>query len=162
MGMGRKTSSKKPTIMHIRSTTALLALSFFLIVSHVTSLSTGSPSFAVFGNKATRDLIRSWSPKPLKTSSGNVLLPSSTDNMKRFVRARILLEEDPKIGCFASFDDALSVILCEFTEEGHKVVLPLWPPNTGAVKTFRGLKDWHEERLSHKPLSGKLENREDR
>merc|ERR1712083_569669 len=143
--INRKTSSKKPTIMHIRSTTALLALSFFLIVSHVTSLSTGSPSFAVFGNKATRDLIRSWSPKPLKTSSGNVLLPSSTDNMKRFVRARILLEEDPKIGCFASFDDALSVILCEFTEEaGHKVVLPLWPPNTGAVKTFRGLKDWHE------------------
>eukprot|EP00316_Scyphosphaera_apsteinii_P007402 CAMPEP_0119319744 /NCGR_PEP_ID=MMETSP1333-20130426/50221_1 /TAXON_ID=418940 /ORGANISM="Scyphosphaera apsteinii, Strain RCC1455" /LENGTH=89 /DNA_ID=CAMNT_0007326229 /DNA_START=245 /DNA_END=511 /DNA_ORIENTATION=+ len=82
--------------------------------------------------------------------------------MKRFVRARILLEEDPKVGCFASFDDSLCVILCEFSEEGHKVVLPLWQPNTGAVKTFRGLKDWHEERLSHKRLSGKLENREDR
>merc|ERR1712113_888969 len=141
----RKTSGRTTTM---RTTSTLLALTYFLIVSHVTSLRTGGPSFAVFGNKATRDLIRSWSPKPLKTSSGNVLLPSSTDNMKRFVRARILLEEDPKIGCFASFDDSLSVILCEFTEEGHKVVLPLWPPNTGAVKTFRGLKDWHEERLS--------------
>lgn len=77
-------------------------------------------TFATFGNAHTKQLIQSWQPKPLAVPNGSVLTPASQENMKRFVRARILLE-DPSLGCVASFDDALCVILCRFSKAEHQV-----------------------------------------
>jgi len=121
-------------------------------------------AFAVFGNDATKALIKQWSPRPMRVETGSVMLPASTENMQRFVRARILLE-DPSVGCVASApgSDGISLILCRFTGAEHQVILPLWQPGSDAGTTFRSLASWHRERLSHKLLSGAhIERPEDR
>eukprot|EP00967_Tisochrysis_lutea_P037384 scaffold44944_cov41-Tisochrysis_lutea.AAC.1 len=139
-----------------------------LLLSLPASLSfspAGGDAFAIFGNAHTKVLIKQWSPKPLGVSTGSVMLPASTENMQRFVRARILLE-DPSVGCVASAggDDAgISLILTKFTGAEHQLLMPLWQPNTKASATFRKLADWHKERLSHRLLSGAhIERPEDR
>ena len=86
---------------------------------------TPSGAFATFGNAQAKEFIRLWQPQPLKVPEGTALLPSSTENMKRYVRARILLE-DAGVGCIASFDDGLCVFLCRFTKAEHSLLLPLW------------------------------------
>lgn len=53
---------------------------------------TPSTTFGTFGNAEAKALIQAWQPRPLNVPNGEVMLPSSTENMKRFVRARILLE----------------------------------------------------------------------
>jgi len=133
---------------------------FFLLLAWATAahgLTAGAATFAVFGNSATKSLIKNWSPKPVGVASGSVMLPSSTENMQRFVRARILLE-DPAVGCVASTggDNKINLILFRFTGAEHQVLLPLWQPNAeaDASSTFRNLAGWHKERLSHKLLSG--------
>ena len=81
-----------------------------------------STSFATFGNAQTKSLIQSWQPKPLSVNGGGaVLTPASTENMKRFVRARILLEQDASLGCMAAMEDSLCVILCRFSKAEHQV-----------------------------------------
>ena len=60
------------------------------------------------GNEAARQLIRSWAPHTTAVATGVVLI-NNPENMRRFVRARILLEE-ANTGCIASFDDSLSVV----------------------------------------------------
>ena len=83
-------------------------------------------SFATFGNAQTKALIQAWAPRPLSVSSGAVLLPSSADNLKRFVRARILLE-DPNTGCCvaSSNNGGLCVVLCRFSRAEHSLLLPV-------------------------------------
>jgi len=105
---------------------------------------TGARTIATFGNSATRDILKMWQPQPLNIASGDVLLPSSKENMQRFVRARILLE-DPSLGCVASFDDSLCVILCRFSGAEHQLLLPLWQPtcDDAADSVFNDLKEWH-------------------
>jgi len=126
-------------------------------------------AFAVFGNDATKALIKQWSPRPMRVETGSVMLPASTENMQRFVRARILLE-DPSVGCVASApgsdgDDffsqrhtaatrpkppcsllGISLILCRFTGAEHQVILPLWQPGSDAGTTFRSLASWRRRR----------------
>lgn len=60
------------------------------------------------GNEAAKQLIRSWAPHTTSIATGVVLI-NNPENMRRFVRARILLES-PNTGCIASFDDSLSVV----------------------------------------------------
>ena len=60
------------------------------------------------GNEAAKQLIRSWAPHTTAIATGVVLI-NNPENMRRFVRARILLEE-ANTGCIASFDDSLSVV----------------------------------------------------
>ena len=60
------------------------------------------------GNEAAKQLIRSWAPQTTAIATGVVLI-NNPENMRRFVRARILLEE-ANTGCIASFDDSLSVV----------------------------------------------------
>ena len=43
-------------------------------------------AFAVFGNDATKALIKQWSPRPMRVETGSVMLPASTENMQ----ARVL------------------------------------------------------------------------
>lgn len=107
----------------------------------------GSPvtNFATFGNSQTKDLIKAWQPKPLEVPEGSCLTPSSTENMKRFVRARILLE-DPSTGCVASFGDSLCVILCRFSRAEHQLILPLWMP-PGADEDVRSVRRSHLQSL---------------
>lgn len=100
--------------------------------------------FATFGNAQTKALIKAWQPQPLSVASGAVLLPSSTENMKRFVRARILLEE-PSTGCISSFDDSLCVILCKFSKAEHQLLMPLWHPDVSESTVFENLLAWHKE-----------------
>merc|ERR1719482_1515497 len=88
-----------------------------------------------------------WQPAPLSVSSGDVLLPSSKENMQRFVRARILLE-DPSLGCVASYGEELCVILCRFSRAEHQLVLPMWHPSTAANQVFKDLKEWHADSFS--------------
>jgi len=104
-------------------------------------------AFAVFGNDATKALIKQWSPRPMRVETGSVMLPASTENMQRFVRARILLE-DPSVGCVASApgSDGISLILCRFTGAEHQVILPLWQPGSDAGTTFRSLASWRRRR----------------
>lgn len=110
----------------------------------------GSPTtFATFNNAHTKELIKAWKPRPLPSAApqGDGLMPSSKDNMRRFVRARILLE-DPSCGCVASFNTdktRVSVILCRFTKAEHQLLLPLWQPDTLAAPTFHHLLAWHKE-----------------
>jgi hypothetical protein len=101
-------------------------------------------TFATFGNAATKALIKQWSPRPLPVADGDVMLPSSTDNMKRFVRARILLE-DPSTGCIAALndDDKMCLILVRFTKAQHSLLLPLWQPSVEPKEVFTNLVDWH-------------------
>ncbi|KAL1518637.1 hypothetical protein AB1Y20_002925 [Prymnesium parvum] len=123
------------------------------------------PAFATFGNAQTRAFVKAWQPKPLPVSSGDALLPTSKERMKRYVRARILLE-DPNIGCIASCDDAgFNVILCRFTKAEHSLLLPLWQPTVsdGRPKTFKTLAQWHQDKFDDARLSGgALEWTEDR
>jgi len=120
-------------------------------------------TFATFGNAQTKELIKAWQPKPLAVPEGSVLLPSQETNMKRYVRARILLE-DPNTGCVASFGDSLCVILTRFSRAEHSLVLPLWHPDQQPKSTFEDLIAWHAKsfykgaRLS----GGGLEWNEDR
>ena len=115
-------------------------------------------SFATFGNAPTKELIRQWQPRPLPVADGDAMLPSSSENMKRFVRARIMLESDENCGCVASFENALCVILTRFNGARHELLLPLWHPDVEPSKTFKDLADWHKECFSevqHPPvLSG--------
>ena len=69
------------------------------------------------------------------------------------MRARILLE-DPGIGCIASFDDGLNVILCRFTKAEHSLILPLWQPSASSQKLFGNLAKWHQEQFDDARLSG--------
>lgn len=79
-------------------------------------------SFATFGNDQTRSLIRSWQPRALSVEgSGAVMTPASTENMKRFVRARIMLEQDPSLGCVACMENSLVVVLTRFSKAEHQV-----------------------------------------
>lgn len=47
-----------------------------------------TPNYAVFNNQQSRELIKSWAPKFVRSSEpgGSGLTPSSTENMQRFVR----------------------------------------------------------------------------
>ena len=136
-------------------------------------------SFATFGNAQTKELLKMWQPAPLQVPNGDVLTPSSTENMKRFVRARILLE-DPSLGCVASFDDALCIVLTRFSKAEHRVrarahkpsravphhrsrrafpsqlVLPLWRPSASSTRVFEDLVGWHKERFGGVPDSPRL------
>ena len=83
-------------------------------------------SFATFGNEQAKELIKAWKPQPLKVGEGEVMTPQSTENMKRYVRARLLLEE-PSLGCVAINDDRLNVILCRFSAAEHQVRITCSP-----------------------------------
>lgn len=114
-----------------------------------------SRSFATFGNEQTKALIQAWQPKPLKVPQGEVMTPQGTENMKRFVRARILLE-DPSIGGVASFDDKLTIILTRFNKAEHQLVLPLWQPTSEPPKAFKDLVGWHKEYFGNNPEAPRL------
>lgn len=110
----------------------------------------GAVAFATFGNAQTKALIQAWAPRPLSVSSGAVLLPKSADNLKRFVRARILLE-DPSTGCCvaSSNDGGLCVVLCKFSRAEHSLLLPLWHPDLNEIMVFENLLTWHRERFGN-------------
>lgn len=118
----------------------------FVLASTVTAF-TPKPSrtFATFGNDQTKALIRSWQPKPLNVPEGDCFLPGGAENMKKFVRARILLE-DKSTGCVASMDGhSLCIILCRFSRAEHQMVLPLWQPSQSSMQTFQDLIKWHRD-----------------
>ena len=123
----------------------------------------GSATFATFGNQQTKALIKAWQPKPVPAPSGECFLPSSTENMKRFVRARILLE-DASVGAVASHGDSLCLILCRFSRAEHQLLLPLWQTDHVPGKTFEDLIRWHGDRFEKGArLSGaRLETAEDK
>jgi len=110
------------------------------------------PAFATFGNALSRELLKKWQPRPIGVDEGDVMLPSSTENMKRFVRARILLE-DPSTGCVATFDEkkegegAFCVILTKFNKAEHQMIMPLWQPACEPTSTFEQLVQWHIDRF---------------
>jgi hypothetical protein len=121
----------------------------FLLLSALISLTNAfnvptRTTFATYGNAETKELLKLWQPKPLSVGSGQTMLPSSQENMKRYVRARILLE-DPSLGCVASCDDNLSIILCRFSRAEHQLLLPLWQPSAQAQPIFKDLVAWHQE-----------------
>jgi len=124
-------------------------------------------AFATFGNSQTKEFISRWQPAPLPIEEGDTMLPQSKETMKRYVRARILLE-DPGVGCIASFDEGLNVILCRFHKGEHSLILPLWQPSSAGSeeerpKTFSSLTRWHREAFEDTRLSGvALEWNEDR
>jgi len=130
---------------------------------------TPAKTFATFGNAAARDLIKGWMPKPLAVKAGTQsMVPTSKENMKRVIRARILLE-DANTGCVACSDGTLCVILCRFSKAEHQLIMPLWQPdNESRAKTFEQLIAWHTERFSaageETPLlsGSQLEMEEDR
>lgn len=130
-----------------------------LLVSGAAAFSP-TTTFGTFGNAEAKALIQQWQPRPLNVPSGQVMMPSSTENMKRFVRARILLE-DANTGCVASFDDqaegtSLCVILTKFNKAEHQLLMPLWQPGCEASHTFERLVQWHGERFQEGArLSGK-------
>ena len=108
-------------------------------------------AFATFGNSLSRELLKKWQPKPVGTDSGEVMLPSSTENMKRFVRARILLE-DPSTGCVATCDEkddggALCIILTPFSKAEHQMLLPLWQSSCEPTHALKELVGWHQGRF---------------
>jgi hypothetical protein len=128
---------------------------------------------AVFGNADTKALVKAWVPKPVpiapaeqaaassdaKTENGayatSGMLPHSKENLRRAVRARILLETDPSTGCFAAnIDGKLVLMLSKFSPAEHQVLLPLWASGVEHQRAFKSLAEWHAERLSHRPLSG--------
>jgi len=127
------------------------------LLASVSGFNTPSGAFATFGNAQAKEFIRLWQPQPLKVPEGTALLPSSTENMKRYVRARILLE-DAGVGCIASFDDGLCVFLCRFTKAEHSLLLPLWQPAPDAQelkpRVFSGLQQWHMSKFDDTRLSG--------
>eukprot|EP00320_Phaeocystis_rex_P020376 CAMPEP_0119062346 /NCGR_PEP_ID=MMETSP1178-20130426/5940_1 /TAXON_ID=33656 /ORGANISM="unid sp, Strain CCMP2000" /LENGTH=152 /DNA_ID=CAMNT_0007043617 /DNA_START=28 /DNA_END=486 /DNA_ORIENTATION=- len=122
---------------------------------------TPSRTFATFGNEAAKQLIRSWAPHTTSIATGVVLI-NNPENMRRFVRARILLES-PNTGCIASFDDSLSVVICRFSRSEHQLLLPLWPGDVDPAKTLANLRRWHREQFADGArLSGKhIESPED-
>ena len=107
-------------------------------------------NFAVFSNAEAKMLIRSWNPRPVPTLMETLergparqgMLPSSAENLRRFVRARILLEQESTFGAIATFggeDDSLCLILTRFDGGSHEMILPLWRPSSTPVPIFRGL-----------------------
>ena len=52
-------------------------------------------AFAVFGNDATKALIKQWSPRPMRVETGSVMLPASTENMQARVCPRRCSEYTP-------------------------------------------------------------------
>jgi len=131
-------------------------LVLLLACERVAAFTPGSTkTFATFGNAQTKAFIKLWQPKPLEVPEGDTLLPASQENMKRYVRARILLE-DPSMGCIASFDDGLNIILCRFTRAEHALILPLWQPSAQAErpKTFVQVASWHQDMFDGARLSG--------
>lgn len=104
-------------------------------------------AFATFGNTQTKELIKGWSPVVLAVQKGQQgVLPRSEENMKRYVQARILLE-DQNTGCVAFSEDALCVLLCRFSKTEHQLVLPLWQPDVPKGVVFKNLLEWHKERF---------------
>merc|ERR1711998_509280 len=94
-----------------------------LLLAPVAAFQPPASTFATFGNAQTKAFIKLWQPKPLPVQEGETLLPNSKDVMKRYVRARILLE-DPGVGCIASSsDEGFNVILCRFTKAEHSLLL---------------------------------------
>lgn len=128
-----------------------MVLPLTLIGALCTSYSTPpTVSFATFGNDQTRALIKAWKPNPLPVKKDETgILPASEENMKRYVRARILLEE-PNTGCIAcsTSENQLCVILCRFSRTEHRLLLPLWQGEIARPKTFEQLLSWHKERFS--------------
>ena len=103
-------------------------------------------NFAVFSNAEAKMLIRSWNPRPVpvvKTDGRQGMLPSSAENLRRFVRARILLEQESACGAIATFggeDDSLCLILTRFDGGAHEMILPLWRSSSMPVPIFQGLR----------------------
>lgn len=117
-------------------------------------------AFATFGNAQTKQLIRIWQPQPLdNVPNGDVLLPAAKRNMQTFVRARILLE-DPSLGCIASSEDSLCLIICRFSKAEHQLLLPLWQPSSStagaAGHVFADLLKWHGECFGNVPDAPRL------
>jgi len=153
--------------MKLRCAYALLAI--VLDIVHVHGF-TPPTTFATFGNQLSRELLKKWQPRPVGVDSGEVLLPASRENMKRFVRARILLE-DPSTGCVATFDDkegegSFCLVVTKFNKAEHQMLLPLWQPAcepSTRGEVFQRLVAWHEERFPAPRLSGaQLESPDDR
>lgn len=131
-----------------------------LLLSGAAAFTPGQTTFGTFGNAEAKALIQAWQPRPLNVPNGEVMLPSSTENMKRFVRARILLE-DANTGCVTAHHDSsdgtsLCVILTKFNKAEHQLLMPLWQPGCEATSTFERLVEWHGERFQEGArLSGK-------
>lgn len=113
--------------------------------------------FSTFGNAQARELAKSWQPRPLdNVIDGDVMLPSSTENMKRFVRARILLE-DQSLGCVAAADESsFCLILTRFSKAEHQLLYPLWHPSVSSKQVFEELLTWHKERFGNDPNAPRL------
>merc|ERR1712039_112893 len=125
---------------------------------------TPAATFGVLGNEATKALIKAWAPQPLGVGSGSVFTSAaSVTNMKRYVQARLLLE-DMETGCLFTCDDTLTVFLCKFENPGTRIQLPLWNPSEGRppVRIFKDLKGWHSQTLGQQPLSVQFDWPEDR
>lgn len=127
-----------------------------LLLAPVAAFTTRS-NFATFGNAQTKSLIQGWQPKPLSVEGqGAVMTPASTENMKRFVRARILLEQDQSLGCMAAMQDKLCIILCRFSKAEHQLLLPLWQPDQSSGDVFEDLVNWHSESFGGAPDAPRL------
>jgi hypothetical protein len=127
----------------------LSSISFLLLLDAAAAYThpTGR-AFATFGNSQTKELIKGWSPVVLAVQKGSKsMLPKSEENLKRYVQARILLE-DQNTGCVACSDDSLCVFLCRFSKTEHQLVLPLWQPDVERSEAFKQLLLWHKERFS--------------
>jgi len=127
-------------------TSALSTLALVLLANGAAGFTPDASraTFATFGNEQAKHLIKQFKPSPLSVPNGAVMTPQSTENFKRFVRARILLE-DPSCGCIASFDNNLCVVLCKFNPAEHQLLLPLWQPSHEAQSVFKDLRKWHDE-----------------
>lgn len=110
-------------------------------------------TFATFGNPQTKSLLAMWKPQPLDVPEGDCFTPDGQENVKRFVRARLLLE-DPSVGSVAGFGDSLCVILCRFNTAEHAMLLPLWQGDVSSTKTFEDMITWHKEAFPDRRLSG--------
>lgn len=66
----------------------LRQLLLVLLAAPVAPYTPPTRHFATFGNAQTKDLIKAWAPQPVGAAEGSVLLPSSTETMKRCAACR--------------------------------------------------------------------------
>jgi len=134
----------------LKSTSLVLLLT---LADSIVGFTPATRTFATFGNAQTKSLLQMWKPQPLEVPTGDCFTPDGQENMKRFVRARLLLE-DESIGCIAGFEDQLCVILSRFSQGEHQLLLPLWQPDVSSKKTFEELIAWHREAFPQRRISG--------
>lgn len=101
---------------------------------------------SAFTNDQSRMMIRLWKPDVFTIEDTVVC---QKESVERFVKARILLEDEDSFSFVSMYNDEVSVFLCSristsmLYDREHRIQQCLWTSEKDVTIVFNSFKEWH-------------------